>query len=251
VELDERQKGIRAEANARAVFETKPESSKVPALLGDSKQPTYARAARMVFDDASRTAVLSGGATLWQGESSLSGQDVTLNDVERTLVAVGQTRTLLASRREVTKQRSGSKEKERDGTTDREPTLVTARRVIYRESEGRAVFDEAVAIVQGPRRATADRATALLGANRQVERVELLGSVSLTDSLAGRTGAADRAIDLPREERTILEGSPAWVKDAQGNRVEGATLTIRDRGHTVEVTAPPGGKTQTIHRTQP
>jgi hypothetical protein len=46
-----------------------------------------------------------------------------------------------------------------------------------------------------------------------------------------------------------LEGSPAWVLDGQGSRVSGAVLTITERGRRVEVTAPEGGKTETIHRT--
>ena len=76
------------------------------------------------------------------------------------------------------------------------------------------------------------------------------GGVSLTDATTGRTGRADRATDSPREGKTILEGAPAWVSDAQGNRVAGAVLTITDRGRRVEVTAPEGGKTETIYRTR-
>ena len=56
--------------------------AKVPALVGDSSRPTFGKAARMVFDDTSRVATLSGGATLWQGASSLFGDDVTLNDAD-------------------------------------------------------------------------------------------------------------------------------------------------------------------------
>jgi hypothetical protein len=48
----------------------------------------------------------------------------------------------------------------------------------------------------------------------------------------------------------VLHGAPAWVTDAEGNRVAGAVLTITEKGKRVEVTAPEGGKTETIHKTK-
>ena len=71
---------------------------------------------------------------------------------------------------------------------------------------------------------------------------------SATD--AGSTVASPKALDSPKIEKTVLWGSPARVTDAAGSQVAGAVLTIADRGRTVEITAPEGGKTETIHRTQ-
>ena len=48
----------------------------------------------------------------------------------------------------------------------------------------------------------------------------------------------------------MLSGSPARVADAEGDRVAGSTLTITGRGKNVEVTAPEGGRTETIHKTK-
>ena len=62
-------------------------------------------------------------------------------------------------------------------------------------------------------------------------------------------GQADHAVDYPPQGRTILEGKPARVADAE-NRVSGAILTITERGRRVEVTAPEGEKTETVHRTK-
>jgi hypothetical protein len=62
----------------------------------------------------------------------------------------------------------------------------------------------------------------------------LAGDVSLADAVAGRTGKAERAVDWPPQDKTVLEGSPAWVTDAEGNRVFGATLTITEGGRRVE-----------------
>jgi lipopolysaccharide export system protein LptA len=238
IELDRTRRSLDAQGNARAVFVPGKTKAKVPTLVGDSSRPTYAKAGRMVFDDASRVATLSGGATLWQGASSLFGEDITLNDAEQTLVAVGHTRTLVAPEPGETRR-----------PADRDLSVVTARRVIYRELEGTALFEGEVAVTRGAWRATARKATGFLARDRKIERVEMTGDVSLADGATGRSGKAERAVDWPSRDKTVLEGSPAWVTDAEGSRVSGATLTITEGGRTVEVTAPQGGKTETIHKT--
>lgn len=244
IEMDRTRRTLDADGNARAVFvpgdPKSKEKAKVPSLVGDASRPTFGKAARMVFDDASRVATLSGGATLWQGASSVFGDDVTLNDTERTLVAVGHTRTVVSP--EPAAPPRGA---------DRGPSVITARRVIYREAEGTALFEGDVAVTRGPWHGTAQKATALFGTDRKIERVEMTGDVFLADSAAGRKARADKALDWPEKDRTVLTGSPAMVTDAEGNRVSGATLTITQGGRTVEVTAPEGGKTETIHKTKP
>jgi lipopolysaccharide export system protein LptA len=239
IEMDRTRRTLDAQGNARAVLVPGKTKAKVPTLVGDSSRPTYGKAARVVFDDASGVATLSGGATLWQGASSLFGDDITLNDPERTLVAVGHTRTVVAPE-------PGTASR----PADRSPSVVTARRVIYHELEGTALFEDEVAVTRGQWRATARKATAFLARDRKIERVEMTGDVNLADAAAGRTGKAERAVDWPSQDRTVLEGSPARVTDAEGNRVSGATLTITQGGRTVEVTAPHGGKTETIHKTR-
>ena len=247
IEMDRTRRTLDADGNARAVFVPEDPKSKgttkakVPALVGDSSRPTFGKAARMVFDDASRVATLSGGATLWQGASSLFGDDVTLNDTERTLVAVGHTRTVVAPEPGPAPASKGP---------DRGPSVITARRVIYREAEATALFEEGVTLTRGPWHGSARKVTALFGAERKIERVEMIGDVSLADASAGRTGKADKAVDWPQQDKTVLTGSPAVVTDAEGNRVSGATLTMTEGGRTVEVTAPDGGKTETIHKTR-
>lgn len=241
IELTEKPEGIRAEGNARAAFVSQPGKPKAATLVGDPKKPTYGKAERMVFDESGRTAVLSGGATLWQGGSSLFADDITLNEAERTVVAVGKVRAIL--------------ERPPEGRTSGEParSTVTARRMIYREKEGTANFEDGVVVSRGGWRAQAQRATAYFTKEdgQKMERVELAGSVAIHDAAAGRDATAEKATDFPGEGRTVLEGNPARVSDRDGNQVAGATLTIRDRGRSVEVTAPEGGKTETVHRTRP
>jgi lipopolysaccharide export system protein LptA len=238
IEIDERRRFLKAEGNARAVF-SPGDANRVrpPTLLGDPSRPTYGKAARITLDESGHIATLSGQATLWQDASSLSGDDITLNDQERSVIAVGNTRTVVAGRPEAKK------------AGEPEPSVVVARRAAYRESESTAQFEGSVTVARGSWHASGSKATAVFGKDRAVEKVEITGDVSLADQAQNRSGKADRAIDYAKEGRTVLEGSPAWVIDGQGNRVAGAVLTITDRGRRVEVTAPEGGKTETTHRT--
>jgi hypothetical protein len=104
--------------------------------------------------------------------------------------------------------------------------------------------------VRGPWRASGKSGTLWLGKDRKVEKLEISGNVALSDSATGRTGQGEHAIDFPAQGRTILEGSPARVSDREGNRVTGAILTITEHGRRVEVTAPEGGRTETVHQTR-
>jgi lipopolysaccharide export system protein LptA len=245
IEIDDEKKVIRAEGgNVRAVLAPARGERANATLVGDPSRPTFGKADRMVLDQASRIAILSGGAALWQDASSLFGRNVTLNDAERSVVAVGDVRAILAPR-------AGSPRPE-----EKVPTLLTAGRLIYREtgsaepeSSARVDLEENVKVVRGSWRATGKTGAAWLNKDRKIEKLELSGSVSLVDGAAGRTGQAEHAIDLPEEGRTILEGTPARVSDRDGSRVAGATLTILDRGRRVDVTAPEGGRTETIHQT--
>jgi lipopolysaccharide export system protein LptA len=242
IEIDRNRNSLRADGKARAVFiPEKDRPAQASSFLGDPSRPTYGKAERILLDREARLASLSGGASLWQESSSLFGEDITLNDKERSAVAVGKVRAVL-SRAAVPTTMAPAKEEP--------PAIVTARRLIYRESEATAVFEDDVTVTRGAWRAAGSRGVATFGKDKKLEKVELAGGVTLADRSTGRSGSADRAEDFPREGRTVLHGNPARVTDAEGNRVAGSTLTITGRGKNVEVTAPEGGRTETIHKTK-
>ncbi|MEO8188937.1 MAG: LptA/OstA family protein [Acidobacteriota bacterium] len=297
IEIDQKHKGVRAEGGARAVLVPRQSGGRLATPVGDSTRPTFGKADRMTFDDATRVATLSGNATLWQEGSSVFGNDITVNDTERSLVAVGNTRTVF-SPADARKPAGAPAPAGASGTAaatgavkpgaraaaaserDRHPSVVTARRLVYREVPGArldpgaapsvsptasaapagaataaalpatASFDGSVVVTSGPWHASANTAVAYIGPDRRIERVEMNGDVSFRDAAEGRSGRASKATDWPLEGRTVLEGAPAVVLDREGNRVAGATLTIAKRGGSVEVTAPEGGRTETIHRTR-
>lgn len=244
IEIDRNRASLRAEGRARAVFvPEKDRPAEAASLLGDPSRPTYGKADRIVLDRETHLASLSGGASLWQESSSVFGDDITLNDAEKSAVAVGKVRAVLSRAVTTTAPRTPKEKDER-------PAIITARRLIYRESESTAVFEDAVTVTRGSWGATAARGVAYFGKDRKLDRIELVGGVVLEDRSTGRRATAERAEDFPREGRTVLHGSPARVTDAEGNQVAGSALTITGRGKNVEVTAPEGGRTETIHKTK-
>jgi lipopolysaccharide export system protein LptA len=242
IEIDRTRDQVRGEGKARAVFA--PERGRadrsVP-FLGDPKQPTYGRGDRVVLDDGNQTTSLSGSASLWQEESSLFADDITLSGKDRTLTATGGVRAVMAP--------SGTRG---GGPTarDRAASAVTAGRLVYRDDDRIARFDGGVAMTRGSGwRAAGAASTIFLDKGGDVDCVEMSGNVQLSDRAFGRSATAEKLVDYPKPGKTILWGSPARVSGAGGNQVAGGILTIADRGRSVEVTAPEGGKTETIHRT--
>jgi lipopolysaccharide transport protein LptA len=249
IEIDRNRRSLRAEGNARAVFvPEKNRPAEAASLLGDPTRPTYGKAERIVLDRETSLASLSGSASLWQESSSVFGDDITLNDAEKSAVAVGKVRAVLS---QPVTARGASPASARPTTGAEGPAVITSRRLIYRESQSSAVFEDGVTIVRGTWQATASRGIAHFDKDKKLDRVELVGGVVLDDRATGRHATADTAEDFPKEERTVLHGNPARVSDADGNRVSGSTLTITGRGKNVEVTAPEGGRTETIHKTKP
>jgi len=241
VEVDRPRQQVRGEGAARAVFEPDPKDRR-PAPVsfgGDRKKPTFGKADRIVLDDAAKLATLTGHASLWQDDSSLFADSITLSDAEKTVVAVQNVRAVMAP--------SAARGKTPD---EKAASVVTSRRMRYSDADRSARFENGVAVTRGGWSASGGEATTWLDEKGDVVSTEISGDVKMTDRSTGRTGTAEKALDYPKEDRTVLWGSPASVTDAGGSKVAGAVLTIVDRGRTVQITAPEGGKTETVHRTR-
>ncbi|MGE5414331.1 MAG: LPS export ABC transporter periplasmic protein LptC [Syntrophomonadaceae bacterium] len=239
VELDRPRNQVRGQGRARAVLgPDDPARPHAVTFVGDPKKPSYGKADRIVLDDNAQIATLSGSASVWQDDSSLFADDITLSDAQKTVTAVQNVRAVMAPDRTAK-------------PADRHASVVTSRRLVYHETDRSGRFDGGVTVTRGAAwRATGGESTAWLGKDRGVDCMEISGQVDLADRSVGRTAKAEKAVDYPKQGKTLLWGSPARVTSATGNQAAGAILTIYDRGDRVEITAPEGGKTETIHRTE-
>ena len=153
IEIGEKRRDVTAEGGARAVFVPEKGRPAGATPLGDPDLPTYGKASRIVLDDTTHLATLSGGASLWQGDGSLAADDITLNDAERTLVGVGNVRAVLpppapsaSAPHAATADKSAAPtpkktEKSVEGHAKEETSVVTARKLVYREADSSATFE--------------------------------------------------------------------------------------------------------------
>jgi len=254
IEIERPLKQVRAEGRAHAVFAPDPDKNeRTVTFAGDPKRPAYGQGDRISLDDERHLATLSGSASLWQDTSSLFADDITLSDTDKTVTAVQNVRAVLSpskptGEKGAPKPTPGPQEKQ-----DKSASVILAKRMVYRDTDKSARFEGGVAMTRGAMHATGGESTAWLSQDDDkdhgVDRVEITGDVKMVDRALGRSASADKALDYPKLGKTVLWGSPARVVEATGNQIAGAVLTITDRGRSVEITAPEGGKTETIHRT--
>jgi len=250
IELDRPRQQVRGQGRARAVLGADPEKKqRTVTFIGNSKKPSFGKADRIVLDDGTQTAVLSGAASLWQDDSSLFADDITLSDAEKTVTAVQNVRAVLAPDRTA---RPAVKPVSAKGSATPPPgaSVVTSKKMLYRDGDRSGRFEGGVVVTRGAAwRATGGESTAWLDPDQGLDCMEISGNVDLADHTVGRTARAEKVVDYPKQGKSVLWGDPARVTDAGGNQVAGAVLTIHDQGGSVEITAPEGGKTETIHRT--
>jgi LPS export ABC transporter protein LptC len=249
IELDRPRQQVRGQGRARAVLGADAQKrERTVTFIGDPKRPSYGKADRIVLDDATQIATLSGSASLWQDESSLFADDITLSDVAKTVTAVQNVRAVLAPDKTPPKPAEKASKK---SPSEHAASVVTSKRMLYKDSDRSGRFEGGVVVTRGTGwRATGGESTAWLNQNQGLDCMEISGDVDLADHMAGRTAKAEKVVDYPKLGKSILWGAPARVTEATGNQVAGAVLTIFDQGGRVEVTAPEGGKTETIHRTE-
>ena len=253
IELDRLHQQVRGQGRARAVLGADAQKrERTVTFIGDPKRPSYGKADRIVLDDKTQIATLSGSASLWQEDSSLFADDITLSDAEKTVTAVQNVRAVLAPEK-APPDKTAPKPSARSSTRPPEhaASVVTSKHMLYKDGDRSSRFEGGVVVTRGTGwRATGGESTAWLNQNQGVDCMEIDGDVDLADHIAGRTARADKVVDYPKQGKSILWGAPARVTEVSGNQVAGAVLTIYDQGGRVEVTAPEGGKTETIHRTE-
>jgi lipopolysaccharide transport protein LptA/LPS export ABC transporter protein LptC len=235
IEIDGDNSVVTATGHARAFFSGEEGRESAPRFLSGGGKPTRGRARRIVLDDRRRTALLTGEAALWQEDSALFGDEIFLNDADRSATAKGSVRATALS--------AG----EKGGPPAR--FTATSDRMRYEDSRRTASFEDRVRVLRGEARASGDRAEARFDEEERVESISLDGRVTFEDPATGRSGEGDHALDEPRRGITVLTGDPAVARDGKGDKITGAVLTFRKQSGSVEAKAKDGQRIETIYQT--
>ncbi|HKD18942.1 MAG TPA: LPS export ABC transporter periplasmic protein LptC, partial [Thermoanaerobaculia bacterium] len=159
IELDRPHQQVRGQGRARAVLGADAEKrERTVTFIGDPKRPSYGKADRIVLDDSTQLATLSGSASLWQDDSSLFADDITLSDVEKTVTAVQNVRAVLAPDKTPPKP---AEKASRKPPPEHAASVVTSKRMVYKDSDRSGRFEGGVVVTRGTGwRATGGESTA-------------------------------------------------------------------------------------------
>ncbi len=205
---------------------------KRPSMLkGDL--PVYATAGSVDYDGASRAAVYDGGARLWQGDTAIQGDRVTLDEATGNLTAKGHARSawMLEQQDEKTKQ------------VERVPTISSADELVYEEAVRRATYtpNAHVSGPQGDLRAVTIEMF-LKPSGNELERVE--GYEKVTLRAEGRQATGDRLTYFADDGRYLMRGTPVKIL-AECRETVGQTLVFFRSTDTITMDGNDETRTQT------
>lgn len=196
-----------------------------PSML-KADQAVSAAAASLTYDGKARLAVYEGAVRLWQGDTAIQGDRLTVDDTTGNLAASGNVRSTLAldqasgsAKAPVTPGTPGADRPAKAGMT-----IARAAEMAYEERTRRATYTTGahVAGPQGDLRADKIELHLTTSGN-ELDRLEAYGTVILRADARDATG--DRLTYFAPAERYVLAGSPVRFT-ADCRETTGRTLTF-------------------------
>jgi LPS export ABC transporter protein LptC/lipopolysaccharide transport protein LptA len=197
-----------------AVQPSKDGSDSTTASMFKKDQPVNVTADDLKYDGAAEQAHYSGNAQLWQGETTIKGLVITLDNESGDLKASGDPVATTALLMQTTK----------DGKKEQSRANAKSKELIYQESERRATY-LGEAYVNGPQgEMRAPRIELYLKpSGDEMERAEGYDGITLTEPRRKTTG--DRLTYTSADEKYFITGRPMKIVDECTGTTEGRSLT--------------------------
>ena len=177
--------------------------------------PAYATAETLNYDSATSLAVYKGNAQLWQGETTIKGDTIVVDDQKGDLSASGR----VVSKMMLDRVNSTTKAKEQVRS------VATAREMVYEDQFRRATYTGDARLNGSEGDLAADRIEVYLAeGGGQMERLEGYGTVTIRTP-EGRKATGARVTYLTATDEYVLTGSPATYEDESG-QTTGNSLTF-------------------------
>jgi LPS export ABC transporter protein LptC len=228
--IDVRLSGPMMKARGTVKSELKPvqkkaaaaEGTRVPSMFNED-QLIAATAGELVYDGAAAVATYTANAQVWQGDTSIRGEQITLNEKSGDLTANGSVLTVIPMDHET-----------KDKGKERVQTTASAAEFQYDEASRRATYlrDARANGPQGDMTA-AKIELYLKESGRELERAEAYEQVTLRDEERETKGS--RMTYFALEERYVMDGAPVVIKDECGSETTGNRVTYNKRTDTIVI----------------
>jgi lipopolysaccharide export system protein LptA len=197
----------------RSASRRKGGGARLPGMLTPN-QPVNVTAAALDYEEAAGHAVYTGGARLWQSDTTILGDTITIDDAKGDLAAVGSVRSTWSV-----------EEVNRDtNEVEKIPTIATAAEMLYEDALRRATYTTNAHVNGSQGDLTARKIELYLKeASKEMERVEAYEDVTVR--LEVRTGTGSRMTYFSADERYLMVGAPVRVVE-ECRLTTGKTLTF-------------------------
>jgi lipopolysaccharide export system protein LptA len=208
-----------------------------PGLLQD-KDPVNVIADKLTYDEASRKGEYSGQARLFQGETQINGDAITLDETKGDLIVTGKVITTLLIA-----------DKDAKPGVPPAPMVGRAGSFTYTDQKRHAVYTTLATLVSSQSNLRAGTIELFLApAENTLERLKAVGVVTATVDKRVVTGT--ELSYLPAEDRYVVLGAPVKMIDADCQETTGKTLTffkssdrvVVDGNEEIRTQAKSGGK---------
>jgi lipopolysaccharide export system protein LptA len=208
-----------------------------PGLLQD-KDPVNVIADKLTYDEASRKGEYTGQARLFQGETQINGNAITLDETKGDLIVTGRVITTLVIA-----------EKNARPDVPQVPMVGRAGSFTYTDQTRRAVYKTLAILVGSQSDLRADTIDMWLAPDENtLERLEAITAVTATVDKRVVTGT--KLSYLPAEDKYVVLGAPVKMIDADCQETTGKTLTffkssdrvVVDGNEEIRTQAKSGGK---------
>ncbi len=208
------------------------EKARRPSML-KAEQPVFATAASLSYDGGARQARYEGGARLWQGDTAIQGDEITLDDATGNLTAHGKVRSTFML------EQADAKTSKRE----RVASIASANDLVYEEAARRATYTKNARLSgeQGDLRADTIELY-LRPSGNELDRVEGYEKVNLRSDDRQATG--DRLTYYAADEKYVMSGKPVRIT-AECRETSGRTLTFFRSVDTISVEGDEEKRTQT------
>jgi lipopolysaccharide transport protein LptA len=172
---------------------------KVPGMLKDD-QPAYVTAPALDYDGEHGKAIYTGGSRLWQGDTAITGDKITVDETTGDLFSNGNVRTSFVLEQLDTKTNE----------TKKVPTIASSQDMHYEDALRRATYTTNAHVngPQGDLRGVKIELYLVEGGGA-LERAEAYDDVKLKTDLRTATGA--RMTYFAADERYLMKGAPVNV----------------------------------------